>query len=287
MDIFKMLIIIIIIVAISIILTLCFVVEDFIFMDHNSYKTHLAVNPYILNHSFIIPDSEERAKIESDLLQIVCKNKNELMKNKIKYIEGMSWSKWITDTKNSNDIAKQVYHYINNKLSKKIIYYTLNKYKYSAVTYDHVLLDLDFIFYKGKGLHASHFKIICVVNLVSKSIHMLFVKVVGLIHEDFIYENNENVSNKFKHVDYNPVSFDIQTSCQDMANEDKYVEDLIYSKLMNEDVLEDQNNTYYLQQKNVKNAFFAENCRSKPKTNNIYKNYPYSHDFNLRAGKKS
>lgn len=291
MDVFKILIIIIIIIAISIIFTLCIVVEDFIFMDHNSYKTHLAINPFILNHSFLVADTDLQMKTENNLLQIICKNHHELMNNKIKFIEGMTWSKWSTDTKKTNDIAKQIYYYIKNKFAKqnssiKVIYYKFNRFKYNLNSFDHILLDLDFVFHKKMSLHAAHIKILCVINLVSKVVHMLYIKLVGFIHEDFIYENNANESIEYKSIDYNPVSFDIKDISDDFANEDQLVEYLIYSKIMNDDKIEvDQNNEYYINQKYVKNAFFAENCISKPKTNNIYKNYPYTNDFKLSIKK--
>jgi hypothetical protein len=279
--------ILIIIIFIISILASQKILETFVFLDVNSLDKVL-INPNITKYSIILPNNMHKMKRVDALKNNLCKN-NELMINMIKYSEGTEWSKWLTcDDKTISEYAKKIYYYINNKIKQRIIYYNVEKYRYCINKKYNILFDTEYVLYKNNAASADHIKILCVVDTNTNKIHILYVDIIGIINEDKLYIRNEYKDSIYEDVNLNNVRNGIQIECEDscsaLLRQDNDVVDLLYSKLANDTANNDplylENEEYKNIQSFVKNVLF-EGHMTNIKTNNIYKNYPYTNDFNI------
>ena len=96
-------------------------------------------------------------------------------------------------------------------------------------------------------------------------------------YKDSIYEDvsTDSVLNK---------NVECEDSCPALLRQDNDVADILYANLVkdlyNNDPLYLENEEYKKLQTFVKNVLF-EGSMKNTKTNNIYKNYPYTNDFKI------
>lgn len=262
------------------------ILETFVFLDANSLDKEL-INPNITKYSIILPNNVHKTKRLDIIKNNLCTN-NELLINIIKYSEGIEWTEWLTDEdKKITEYAKKIYYYVNNKIKQRIIYYNVIKYRYSIDNRQYILFDTEYVLYKKNAINAEHIKLLCVVDTYTNKIHILYIDIIGLINEDKLYIKNEYKDSIYEDVSTDNVlnkNMECEDSCSALLRQDNDVADILYTNLArdlnNNDPLYLENEEYKKLQTFVKNVLF-EGCMKNTKTNNIYKNYPYTNDFTI------
>jgi hypothetical protein len=212
----------------------------------------------------IIPDSEHKTATENRTIQILGTSTAKLLNNIIRFSDDsiIKWSKW-TESADSNDLPRQIYQYINGKVrtvdkSIKIVLYKLNKSRYGEAHF--CMFDYDIVFYKQGENSASHYRVLCVTEN-GKKIHFVYVKLAGTINQDKIFGYDYD-SDSDNNVEIDPITFHNPTISNDntlLNMEDKEVQDLLYSKMIqNDDTTIDASDIYDDNQKYVKNNLFQK-----------------------------
>jgi hypothetical protein len=258
-------------------------IETFVF-DLQSYD-NVSINPNILMHSVPISNINDMVSIEKTIIQHICGTEKQLFENMLKYGTDMiDWSKWYSDEIHVQDTIRQVFNYINKKLD--IIYYKLNRYKYDKQTCNLILMDFDIVSYGKSDTYAKHIKFLSMVNLSTQKIYVLYLKIVGIINQDKIYETGNVVQGDFvvfddknKNIDESIDTLLYEDTCKSMQTQDEQSYNILYANLMKEeDDATLQNMQYEKNQNLVKKMLRYQNCTKKI-INNPYKNYPYTNDF--------
>ncbi len=261
-------------------------IETFVF-DLQSYD-NVSINPNILMHSVPISNINDMISIEKTMIQHICGTEKQLFENMLKYGTDMiDWSKWYSDEIHVQDTIRQVFNYINKKLD--IIYYKLNRYKYDKQTCNLILMDFDIVSYGKSDTYAKHIKFLSMVNLSTQKIYVLYLKIVGTINQDKIYETGNIVQGDFvvfddknKNIDESIDTLLYEDTCKSMQTQDEQSYNILYANLMKEeDDATLQNKQYEKNQNLVKKMLRYQNCTKKI-INNPYKNYPYTNDFVVR-----
>jgi hypothetical protein len=273
-------------------------VENFLFIDKSSDK--VTINPDILQHTILLPNDSHKSQIEEQFVNLLCSKNESMLKNMIKYGDSNEWSTWISsDTENThvNEINKQFFYYVKRKIEKtnhlKIILHKLDKYRYNIKEYHDMLFHYDIVCHDTTSKCAWYYQVLCVINIDSKKVHFLSIKLIGSISEDNIYisSNNENSTSWFntpKHSDIDKL-FDkdmmYQDNCLSMKTQDAQCIHVIYNKLMavtdDSDDANKQNIQYAKNQQIVKNMFFNKLQGGFKEPNFKIKCYPYDNDFVL------
>lgn len=261
-------------------------IETFVF-DLQSYD-NVSINPNILMHSVPISNINDMISIEKTMIQHICGTEKQLFENMLKYGTDMiDWSKWYSDEIHVQDTIRQVFNYINKKLD--VIYYKLNRYKYDKQTCNLILMDFDIVSYGKSDTYAKHIKFLSMVNLSTQKIYVLYLKIVGTINQDKIYETGNIVQGDFvvfddknKNIDESIDTLLYEDTCKSMQTQDEQSYNILYANLMKEeDDATLQNKQYEKNQNLVKKMLRYQNCTKKI-INNPYKNYPYTNDFVVR-----
>lgn len=210
----------------------------------------------------------------------------------IKYGVGIEWSSWSTWSSKRRpcekhiDIDIQLHHYLQHKLKPaNIVYFEIQRYKTNKTNLDEILLDCDFVSYKSSDTHASHFKMLCAIDIMTKSIYILYIKLIGQISEDRLYMYDDipktYVQVSFHDSDYNMSDADTFYSIK-MQDETMLI--MLYNKLM--DYGYDDDNDYIknmeydkLQmqvKKSMRQDFFSSGDNNSC---NTYRNFPIREDF--------
>lgn len=246
------------------------------------------VHPSILEHSI----KTTNKKLETELNTTLCKKT--CLYDTIKYIEGMEWSSWMKVKANDSffhDVTQQMYDEVKQKLNSNIIYFELKQYKKNLHNTKDLLLNFDFVFIKENIANAYHVTYISTYNTYTHVFNVLTVKILGTISEDKIHMYAGNACTMPLFVDFtcrNDSVADrlvVEDSFEEMTTHDEQVEDILYEKLMaSEEVSEDywKNVEYTRNQEIVKQMFLKDkHIRTDKSSTNIYKNYPYSNDFEV------
>jgi hypothetical protein len=261
-------------------------IETFVF-DLQSYD-NISINPNILMHSVPIVNTKDIESIEKTIIRHICGSEKQLFENMLKYGTDMiNWSKWYSDESYIQDTIRLVFNHINRKLD--IIYYKLNRYKYDKQTCNLILMDFDIVSYGKSDTYAKHTKFLSIVNLSTQKIYVLYLKIVGTINQDKIYETGNVVQGDFvvfddknKNIDESINALLYEDTCKSMQTQDEQAYNILYINLMKEeDDATLQNMQYEKNQNIVKNMLRNQNC-AKKLINNPYRNYPYTNDFVVR-----
>lgn len=255
-------------------------IETFVF-DLNLSET-VQINPNILIHSVPIMNSKDIVSIEKAFIQNLCGTEKHLFENMLKYGTDMiKWSKWYYDETDIQDTVRYVFNYINKKLD--IIYYKLNRYKQTCSL---ILMDFDIVSYGIADTCAKHIKLLAMVNLSTQKIHVLYLKIVGTINQDKMFETGNIIQGDFvvlddksKNIDESMNALMYEDTCKSMQTQDEQSYNILYANLMKED--DDatlQNMQYEKNQNLVKNMLRYQNC-GRQNIGNSYKTYPYANDF--------
>jgi len=263
------------------------IAENFVNID-NPYLPdkylHEYVNQDLLEHSIKCNDEKVKEYIESILCGKSCSM------NAIKYIEGTIWTKWIEKCNDSiKEISHRIYTYLKNKLKDSdIIYAKINKYRKNTKDAKEIMIDYDFVYHNKKDMYAYQIKIVCVVNLCTKAIRMIYVNLVGAICEDKIYmksnENNKNMVQIPKKYSHNLDNAFESESQKCISTHDIQVKDLLYQKIEEDNYENDENykkNQDYIRNQNIVRNMFLNDLKKDVKTTNKYKKYPYTNDFEI------
>lgn len=278
-------------VAIAYLMYYILIIETF---DNCGISDDKPVNKNILKFSIILQESDDN------------KYKNlftDNVFNTIKYTDsanGIVWSKW--QRGNISIATKHISEYVDNKLKKfskntKVILCKLNRYKENKNNTQQLLLDYDFVFYDKIDKFADHAKLLCAFNSQTKQIEIIHYVVVGKIHEDKIYlQNNEeeNINNNtfmnlsgYTYQKQNTLK--LEDTYESAKSEDSQVMDILYNKLTFEDYDNDDyiKNVRYTNNQNIvrkalMDKMFNDN-NSIDSKGGTYKKYPYSNDFTLEC----
>ena len=201
--------------------------------DYNKIYSSLPYDIIVKNENMKIYDygNDELNEKFIDIFNI---NEN----SQINFIEGINWSKWI----NINNITylsllsiyyNNTINYFNEKLNDNslklpnnndnffIINKSLNRYKKDINNENIYLLDIDVIIYRKNKPLARHIKILSVCN--NTSTNFLLVKIIGVINENSLYNNNIKSANEnYNLAEYIPeknINYDLNSYIYD--NDDK------------------------------------------------------------------
>lgn len=271
-------------------------IENFIFDIPMSDK--VSINPELLLFSVPLPDSKDKKEMIDVLIEKIVGTQQTMYNNMIKYgADVIKWSKWIynnTEDTSIDSIGRQVCQYINKK--EKVIFYKLNKYRYDKDTYNMVLLDIELVLFKEKNPYAKHIQTVCVVELMSQKIHVIDIRLLGIISEDKIYAvTNHASSNHYMDIDNlqqntideNMYSLLYEDNCKSMMTQDAQLHSVLYSQLMHIDDEASLQNQQYIENQNIVRNMFMQNIEKRHKTcrrkrlGDSYKHYPYKEDFSI------
>jgi hypothetical protein len=255
-------------------------IETFVF-DLNLSET-VEINPNILIHSVPIMNNKEIVSIEKAFIQNLCGTEKHLFENMLKYGTDMiKWSKWYYDETDIQDTIRHVFNYINKKVD--IIYYKLNRYKQTCSL---ILMDFDIVSYGKADTYAKHIKLLAIVNLSTHKIYVIYLKIVGTINQDKIFELGNIIQgdyvvidDKNKNIDESINTLMYEDTSKSMQTQDEQSYNILYANLMKEDDDATLQNIQYEKNQNiVKNMLRNNNCCRK-NIGSCYKNYPYENDF--------
>jgi hypothetical protein len=268
-------------------------VENFLFLEQTADK--LPVNPNILQHSILVPVGADAAdKINEDLVHKLCSKNESLIKNILKYGDVSKWSAWIQPLdkieQHIDEINRQFFYYIKKKLTGlDVILCKLNKYRYATDAYNDVLLDYDIVCHNKSAKCGWHIKTLCAINIDSKRVHFLDIRLAGTISEDKLYGTGagdtdaQTISDgQLKLVD-NDLMY--QDNCLSMKTQDLQLHQLMYNKLMYiPDEADEQNKQYAENQKMIKKLLLNKLTQHSEKGGPAatLKSYPYDDDFKLK-----
>jgi hypothetical protein len=125
--------------------------------------------------------------------------------NLIKYVEGIEWSEWVYPEKFTNkeyllSEYNKVYDLILEKINAspelklndetdlykiQIVHDIFKRYKLNKNKSDEYMFDIDILLYKESKLNGKHINILVIVDGVK--IDFVFIKLVGVVHQDNIY----------------------------------------------------------------------------------------------------
>ena len=198
-------------------------------------------------------------------------------------VEGNKWSEWQNPKllKNENKIKallkyyQDIYDFVYDKLNTseimdlpgenvkqniQIVHDIMNNYRQHTYYPEYYMFDIDVILYRAGKFQGKHVKIIAITNGVL--INIIFIKIIGVISEDNIvihpykgydsFDMNNNEFNQFVPMKYGLVDTDTKNSRKNTfdINDsylDKELEDIMYKKLLEENIPEDvdiSNNNY-------------------------------------------
>jgi len=188
----------------------------------------------------------------------------------IKYLNGITWSKWHSIADSLKRFYISIYMMIKSRINTeyKIIYYKINKYKFNLKNKDEILLDCDFVFYKPSEIFANHLKILIYLNVDNNKLDVVFVKLVGNIHHNkktTTVKGANLQNNEYFDIDYkesfrkevNNTSDTFETT----YSEDKEVENLLFNKIMESDLEENpdfKKNQEYIRNQNMVREKFTK-----------------------------
>lgn len=188
-------------------------------------------------------------------------------------VEGNKWSKWQNPKllKNENKINillkyyQDIYDFIYDKLNTsdvmnlpgeniknniQIVHDIMNNYRQHSDYPEYYMFDIDLILYRAGKFQGKHIKTIAITNGIT--INIILIKIIGVISEDNIvihpykgYDiNNNNEFNQFVPMKYGMVDNDIKNSRENTFSIsdnylDKELEDIMYKKLLEENIPED------------------------------------------------
>jgi hypothetical protein len=277
------------------------IVENFLFIQQT--PDTIDVNPNILQHSIILPDSADKTKREEQLVKKLCSKNESIVKNIIAYGDVSKWSVWIhpkyPSESHIDDINRQFFYYVKKKLSDlKLIFYKLKKYRYDVSHHKDILLDYDIVGYDEMAKCAWHIKVVCVINTSNKRVHFINISLTGSISEHNIYSDSNasnnsnnsenvwvehNVANMYDNTANNDLMY--QDNCLAMQTQDQQMHKLMYNKLMQVPNEADLQNVQYDKNQNIiKKMFLSKIWQGYGKTREYdkVKCYPYDNDFTLK-----
>ena len=206
-------------------------------------------------------------------------------------VEGNKWGKWQNPKllKNENKINillkyyQGIYDFIYDKLNTsnimdlpgeniknniQIVHDIMNNYRQHSEYPEYYMFDIDLILYRAGKFQGKHIKTIAITN--GNIINIILIKIIGVISEDNIvihpskgYDiNNNNEFNQFVPMKYGMIDNDTKNSRKNTFNIsdnylDKELEDIMYKKLLEENIPEDvdiSNNNFIASKAEIKSS---------------------------------
>lgn len=151
---------------------------------------------------------------------------NDKINNLIKYVEGIEWTDWVYSEKfQNNDYLlieyQKIYDLILEKINTsdelklndetdiykiQIVHDVFKRYKLNKNKSGEYMFDIDILLYKESKLNGKHINILVITDGIK--IDFVFIKLVGVVHQDNIYlfpvVSNDSITEGNKNLNFTP-----------------------------------------------------------------------------------
>jgi hypothetical protein len=218
----------------------------------------LITNPNIYRETILFQDTEIRNKRQHEYRRVFMNNvPNSSLLSSIKYIEGITWSRWTQKTGDVslfNQIKEKVNwclfkHIQENGEKIKVVDIRFVKFKTNEDNKNQLLLNFNIVLHTCGEETANNFHFLFAMDSKADKIEVIFLKLVGEISKHKLYVNHKFAVglNGSKLSQYEISNYDIQTkesidyedTYDNILSEDERVENILYEKLMKSSLEED------------------------------------------------
>lgn len=252
----------------------------------------------IFNHTIPLQNNiqgEDNNEILEEVLTSYIHNPSDINKI-IKYVEGIEWNDWCDDINEEQYVINQcLIEIIQKRLTKfkyDIIQSRINKYKEDKYNNEKLIIDCDVAIYNDLQVNAYHLKILYYVDLTTKEVDIITVKLIGKIDERYVYNDGITYLVKnatpYKETTYRKYlgNINLEDTNDNIIKDDKKTSDILYSKIIQDDCIDDDDyvrNIIFKKNHDVVRKMFLDNLtKSQKPINSRYKSYPIDNDFILQ-----